>query len=266
MSESNGKGKHTALVTGASAGLGKELASLFAKDGHDVVLVARSESKLNELAADLSKTHGITAHVVAADLGKPTAPDAIVEATTRKGIFVDHLVNNAGFGSNGAFLDLPLAREVEMIEVNVTALVKLTHHYGRAMKEKGFGRIMNIASTAGFQPGPFMATYYATKAFVVSFTEALAYELEGSGVTVTCHCPGATKTEFASTAGNDKSRLFQRSGVADAKDVALHAYRSMMSGETLAVHGFLNAVGVAGVRFMPRSVVRGIAAGLNRPA
>src|SRR5205085_11683176 len=133
-------------------------------------------------------------------------------------------------------------REVEMIDVNVTALVELTHRFVRPMRDRKFGRVLNIASTAAFQPGPFMATYYATKAFVVSFSEALAYELDGTGVTVTCHCPGATKTEFASTAGNDKSKLFQRSGVADAKDVAHHAYRAMMDGEILSVHGFMNQV------------------------
>jgi short-subunit dehydrogenase len=262
--KSDGK-KQTALVTGASAGLGKELATLFAKDGHDVVLVARSEAKLKTLADELASAHGVKAHVVAADLGKASAPAAVVEATTKLGVAIDFLVNNAGFGSNGAFLDLALAREVEMIDVNVTALTKLTHHYARPMKERGFGRIMNVASTAGFQPGPFMATYYATKAYVVSFTEALSYELADTGVTVTCYCPGATKTEFASTAGNEKSRLFQRSGVAEAKDVALHAYRAMMDGEVLAVHGFLNSIGVTTVRFTPRSIVLGIAAGLNRP-
>lgn len=257
--------KQTALITGASAGLGKEFASLFAQDGHDLVLVARSEEKLEALADELSKKHGVAAHVVPADLGKATSTEAIVEATKRLGVQVDFLVNNAGFGSNGPFLELDLAREVEMVEVNITALVKLTHHYARPMKERRFGRIMNIASTAGFQPGPFMATYYATKAFVISFTEALAYELQGSGVTVTCHCPGATRTDFAATAGNEKTKLFQRSGVPEAPEVAAHAYRAMMSGDKLAVHGVLNAIGVTGVRFTPRPLMLSIVAGFNRP-
>jgi uncharacterized protein len=256
--------KRTALVTGASAGLGREMASLFAKDGHDLVLVARSESKLKTLAGDLSRAHGIAAHVVAADLGQAAAPAQIFEQTKRLDVAIDFLVNNAGFGTNGAFVDLDLAREKEMIAVNCTALLELTHHYAGPMRDRKFGRILNIGSTAGFQPGPFMATYYATKAFVVSFSEALAYELEGSGVTVTCHCPGATKTEFASTAGNDKSKLFQRSGVADAKEVALHAYRAMMDGEVLSVHGFMNKVGFHGLRITPRSIARGIAASLNK--
>lgn len=256
--------KKTALVTGASAGLGKEMAGLFAKDGHDLVLVARSESKLKTIAGDLSRAHGIDAHVVAADLGQADAPGHVFAETTKRGIDVDFLVNNAGFGTNGAFLDLELAREKEMIAVNCTSLLELTHRYAGPMRERKFGRILNIASTAGFQPGPFMATYYATKAFVVSFSEALSYELEGTGVTVTCHCPGATKTEFAATAGNDKSKLFQRSGVADAKEVAYHAYRAMMGGEVLSVHGFMNKVGVHGLRLTPRSVVRGITASLNK--
>lgn len=263
MSDS-GPSRKTALVTGASAGLGKELASLFAKDQHDLVLVARSESKLRTLAGDLSRAHGIAAHVVAADLGDAGAPAQIFERTKQLGIDVDVLVNNAGFGTNGAFLDLDLAREKEMIAVNCTALLELTHRFVNPMRARGSGRVLNIASTAGFQPGPFMATYYATKAFVISFSEALAFELAGTGVTVTCHCPGATATDFAATAGNDKSRLFQRSGVAGAKEVALHAYRAVMRGETLSIHGALNKLGVAGLRVTPRSVVRSLAAGLNK--
>jgi short-subunit dehydrogenase len=266
MAEAEKSERRTALVTGASAGLGKELASLFANDRHDVILVARSEAKLRTLASDLKEAHGITTHVVVADLGARGAAASVENQVKRLGTNVDFLVNNAGFGSNGPFLDLDLAREVEMIDVNVTSLVELTHRFARPMKERGFGRVLNIASTAGFQPGPFMATYYATKAFVISFSEALAYELDGTGVTVTCHCPGATKTEFAKAAGNDKTRLFQRSGVADAKLVALHAYRAMMKGEVLSVHGALNWIAFESLRFAPRSMARSIAAGLNRPA
>jgi short-subunit dehydrogenase len=260
------KPKHTALVTGASAGLGKEIATLAAKDGHDVVVVARSEAKLVELAGELEKAHGVKVHVISADLGARGAAKRVHEAVEELGVQVDFLVNNAGFGSNGAFLDLDLKREVEMIDVNITALVELTHYFGKRMVERKLGRVMNIASTAGFQPGPFMATYYATKAFVVMWSEALAYELDGSGVTVTCYCPGATKTEFASTAGNEKSKLFQRSGVAEAKDVALDAYKAMMSGDVLSVHGALNWIAFESLRFAPRSVARSIAASLNKPA
>jgi uncharacterized protein len=162
--------KRTALVTGASLGLGNELARLFAKDGVDLVLVARNEAKLEALARELADAHGVAAHVVASDLCRPGAATEVFEETERRGLTVDFVVNNAGFGSNGHFLDLDRAREVEMVQLNVTALVELTHLYARPMRDRGFGRVMNIASTAGFQPGPFMATYYATKAFVVSFS------------------------------------------------------------------------------------------------
>lgn len=256
--------KRTALVTGASAGLGKELAGLFAKDGHDVVLVARSEDKLRALAAELTAAHGITAHVVAADLGDPAAVSQVFSRTQALGVHVDFLANNAGFGSNGAFVDLDLARELEMVQVNVSALVALTHLFAGPMRLRGFGRILNVASTAGFQPGPFMATYYASKAFVISFSEAVAYELAEAGVTVTCHCPGATHTDFAATAGNDKTALFQRSGVARAEDVAADAYRAMQRGTVLSVHGAMNKLGVHSLRLAPRSIVRNIAAKLNR--
>ena len=258
------KPKRTALVTGASGGIGRELAQLFAADGHDLVLVARSVEKLEELAGDLGKAHGVSAIVIAADLGDPDAPAFVADQVRSRGVPIDFLVNNAGFGSNGAFLDLALNRELEMVDVNVRGLVELTHRLTRPMRDRGFGRVMNIASTAGFQAGPYMATYYATKAFVVSFTEALAFELDGSGVTVTCYCPGATATEFAKAAGNDKTRLFQRSGVADAKAVALHAYRAMMRGEVLSIHGALNWIGAQSVRFTPRALMRSVVAGLNK--
>lgn len=257
--------EHTALITGASAGLGEQFAELFARDRFDVVLVARSADRLEKLAARLREKYSIEAHVLPADLTDPAAPQNIFDTCTARGWKIDHLVNNAGFGSQGSFVEQELAREAEMVEVNCTALLKLSHLYARAMKTRGFGRIMNIASTAGFQPGPFMATYFATKAFVVSFTEALAHELRGSGVTVTAHCPGATATEFAVRAGNDKTKLFQRSGVARASDVAAHGYRAMMRGDAVAIHGAANQFGVAMVRFSPRSWVRAFAAKFNLP-
>ena len=253
-----------ALITGASAGLGEQFAHLFAQDGHDVVLVARRADRLEALGRQLQEAHKITAHVITADLTDPAAPRRLYDEVVKRGLAVEFLVNNAGFGSNGAFLDLDLAGEANMIEVNCTALLELTHLFGRPMRERKSGRILNVASTAAFQPGPYMATYYATKAFVVSFSEALAHELRGSGVTVTCHCPGATHTEFGAKAGNDKSRLFQRASVAEAPEVARHAYRAMMNGETLAVHGMLNRIAMESVRFSPRRLVRAVAASLNR--
>jgi short-subunit dehydrogenase len=254
-----------ALITGASAGLGTHFARLFARDGHDVILVARRADRLEGLAAEIQKAHSVTAHVLPADLGDPAAPQRLFDEAGRRGLQVEFLVNNAGFGSSGAFLDLDLAREAEMLEVNCSALVKLTHLFGRPMRERRSGRILNVASTAGFQPGPYMATYYATKAFVIAFTEALAHEMRGSGVTVTCHCPGPTHTEFASRAGIDAALLFRRPRVGAAEEVARHAYRAMMKGRVLAIHGLLNLFGMESERLAPRAAVRRITAALNRP-
>ena len=259
--------RHVALVTGASLGLGEQLATLFARNGHDVVLVARNEARLEALVERL-RVHQVTAHIILADLAEPSAPQKLFAAVNAKGLEIEFLVNNAGFGSNGAFLDLPLQGEADMLEVNCAAVLKLSHLFGGPMRERGHGRILNIASTAGFQPGPFMATYYATKAFVLSFSQALAHELKPHGVFVTCYCPGATATGFGARSGNEKSLLFRRgSGVAKADDVAADAYESLMQGDVLSVHGALNWVMAQSVRFSPRSWVTAIAANLNsRPA
>ena len=199
----------TALITGASAGLGLEYARLFAADKHDLVLVARRRERLDALAAELAAAHGVKVHVVTADLMEPAAPQQIVDAVAALGVEVESLVNNAGFGTNGPFWELDPAKERGMIEVNVTALVALTRAFLPGMVQRKRGRVLNIGSTAGFQPGPYMAGYYASKAFVNSFTEGLAYELRGTGVTATVSCPGATATEFALVAGNEKSKLFK---------------------------------------------------------
>lgn len=253
-----------ALITGASVGLGEQFAQRFARDGYDVVLVARNAARL-EAVAERLRFQKVKAHVLPFDLSQPTAPQALFDAVAERGLEVEFLVNNAGFGSNGAFLELDVNKEAEMIDLNCTALVRLTHLFAGPMKARKAGRILNIASTAAFQPGPFMATYYATKAFVVSFSEALAYELKDTGVTVTCYCPGATHTEFAKRSGNDRSALFRRPGVAKAEDVVSEAYDSMMRGDVLGVHGVLNWVMAEAVRFSPRAVVRAIAANLNQP-
>jgi len=256
--------RKVALITGASIGLGEQFAHLFAREGHDVILVARSVAKLEALAAKLQQEHSIQAHVLPADLGTSGAAEKLFENVTARGLEVEFLVNNAGFGSTGLFLDQALTSEAEMVDLNCTSLLKLTHLFAQPMRARKRGRVLNIASAAAFQPGPFMATYFATKAFVVSFSEALAYELKDSGVTVTCHCPGATLTGFAQRAGNEKSRLFQRPGVATAQEVAAHAYRAMMKGQVLAIHGTMNWIGVQAVRFSPRAMVRAIAANINR--
>lgn len=256
--------RKVALITGASVGLGEQFAQRFAQDGHDVILVARNAERLAALGGKLEQAHGVKAHVVPMDLSRPDAPARLFEEVGSRGLAVEFLVNNAGFGSTGPFVEQELAREVEMVDLNCTALLKLTHLFAKPMRERGSGRILNVASTAGFQPGPYMATYYATKAFVVSFSEALAYELKGTGVSVTCYCPGATQTEFATRAGNAKSRLFQRPGVAKAPDVVAHAYGAMMKGRVLSIHGLFNWLLMQSLRISPRAAVRTIAASLNQ--
>jgi len=256
-------GREVALVTGASLGIGKELAKIFAANGHDVVLVARSEDKLQSLARELEGAHGITAHVIPADLTDPSAPADIFAQLQSRGIELDYLVNNAGFGASGAFAELSLQRQMDMMHVNMDALVALTHLALQGMLVRGKGRILNIASTAAFQPGPDMAIYYATKAFVLMFSEGIAEEVKDSGVAVTAHCPGATATSFPGTAGNDTSILFKL-GAAPADKVARHAYRSMMKGRVVAIEGLMNWLSAFSVRFGPRALVRKITRWLNQ--
>jgi uncharacterized protein len=253
----------TALVTGASAGLGTELAWLLAEDKHDLVLVARRRDKLEALAAEIRAKHGVDVLVLPEDLGKPGAAARVTGALDARGVVIEVLVNNAGFGSSGAFAERELAREIEMIQVNIVSLVELTHLLLPGMIKRKSGRVLNIGSTAGFVPGAFMAIYYASKAFVNSFTEALSVELAGTGVTATVSCPGATATEFSHVAGNDKTALF-KSRVMGAREVAEDAYRAMTRGEPLRVAGFMNKVRIASLRMAPRGVIRSIAAGLNR--
>lgn len=253
----------TALITGASAGLGAEFASLFAADGHSVVLVARRRERLEALAASLEREHKVEARVIAADLADAAAPRRIFDELDAAGVHIEFLVNNAGFGSNGPFVEADLEKELGQLQVNVLALTHLTWLFLPGMVARGRGRILNLGSTAGFQPGPYMAVYYASKAYVNHFSEALSQELKGSGVTVTVSCPGATATEFAAVAGNDKSKLF-KSGVADAKAVAREAYRALHAGNPMIVHGLKNKVLMQSLRVSPRAVVRAVTAGFNK--
>jgi short-subunit dehydrogenase len=253
----------TALITGASAGLGTEFAWLFAEAGHDVVLVARRREKLDALAEKIQAKHKVTATVLVADLTDPAAPKNIFAALEEKKIAIEFLVNNAGFATSGHFASIDLKRELEMIQVNVTALVDLTSRFLPAMIARKSGRILNIGSSAGFQPGPGMAGYYATKAYVNSFTEALAFELRGTGVTATVSCPGATATEFADVANVGSSDLFA-TGAMGAREVAEHGFHAMMNADAIAVVGFKNKLAVQSLRFVPRALIVWIAARLNR--
>jgi uncharacterized protein len=258
-----GKSGRTALITGASAGLGREFARLAARDGHDVILVARREERLRELAGELGAAHAVSATVIAADLADSDAPRAIVEKIHAAGLSVDFLINNAGFGSRGAYGDSDFSREAEMLDVNIRALMELTHRFLPSMLASKSGRILNVASLAGFVPGPYMATYYATKAFVLSFSEALAVELRDTGVTVTASCPGPTSTEFGAVANSHRTNLF-RAGGADAARVALHGYRAMLAGRAVAIPGVANKLTAQVVRLSPRAAVRRVAGWLNK--
>lgn len=245
-----------ALVTGASGGIGWELAWLLARDGSDLVLVARSESKLQELAAALRREYGVQVHVVVADLSEPEAPAAVFRATEQAGISVHTVINNAGFGLYGPFLENERERQLEMIRLNVLALTDLSHRFLPGMVARGRGSLMNVASMASFVPGPGMAVYYATKAFVLSLSEALSEELRGTGVSVTAFCPGPTRTGFQDVAAVGGTRLFRSPGVMDVKPVARAGYEAMKQGAVVAVPGIGNRVLVKAMGLMPRGLVR----------
>jgi short-subunit dehydrogenase len=242
----------TALVTGASAGLGTEFARLCAAGGCDVVLVARSASRLDHLAADLVKTYGVGARSLPADLADPAAPYAIFAQLAGKP--VDILINNAGFGVRGPYAETDWARDSGLMQVNMVALAHLTKLFLPEMIRRRSGRILNVASTAAFVPGPFMVLYYASKAFVLSFSEALANEVQGTGVTVTVLCPGATRTEFAQAAGIADSDLFQGPTMG-AAEVARIGYHAMMAGKSSVIAGARNRWMIRGTRLVPRSFV-----------
>jgi hypothetical protein len=244
----------TALITGASGGIGYELALLFARDGYDCILVARSQDKLKGLAERLESEQRVKTLVLAKDLSKPTAVDEIFEEVTAASMHVDVLVNNAGFPVFGPFVDTDLRVELEMLQVNVIALTALTKLFLRGMVERRAGRILNLASTAAFLPGPLMAVYYASKAYVLSFSQALSNELRGTGVTVTALSPGPTRTGFQKRGVMEDSRLVQGQ-IADAASVALAGYRGLMAGKTIVIPGFTNKLIPWVVRLSPRGVV-----------
>jgi short-subunit dehydrogenase len=245
----------TALITGASGGIGYELAKLFARDHYNLVLVARSADKLNQIAADLQGEFPITVKAVALDLSQQPAPQFLFYQLQREGIAVDILVNNAGFATFGEFATMPEEEILSQIHLNIAALTHLTRLFLPPMLARRSGKIVNVASTAAFQPGPLMAVYYATKAYVLSFSEALANEVAGSGVSVTCFCPGATDTGFAKRAGTENTRLFKKIGAMNAEAVAQDGYSGLMAGRTLVISGTKNWLVAESVRFAPRKLV-----------
>ncbi|MEX1011291.1 MAG: SDR family oxidoreductase [Balneolaceae bacterium] len=246
--------KRRALITGASAGIGLELARIHAKNGHHMVLVARREERLLQLKEELEKAHGVEVAVIAADLSIPEAALDIHTAILRSGFEIEILINNAGFGAHGEFCRSNWAVQSGMIRLNIMALVHLTRLFSEEMVSRGEGRIMNIASTAAFQPGPFMSVYYASKHFVLAFSEGIATELRNTGISVTTLCPGPTQSEFFDRAGMKNTLLVSAMAIPDAKKVAEYGYRSMMSGKRIAVEGVLNRIGTVLVRLIPISL------------
>ncbi len=259
------KNNETALITGASSGIGAELSHQFAADGIDVVLVARSKAKLEKLADDLQREYAIKAHVIARDLSVETAPEEIYDELKGQGITIDYLVNNAGFGNFGPFIDQNLDNELDMLRVNVLALTALTRLFLPSMIEKGRGHILNLASVASFMPGgPGMAAYFASKAFVLPFSTALSAELRGTGVKVTALCPGPTKTDFDYSGDLSKTLLFTHN-LSTAKKVAAQGYRAMKRGQRTFVPGLVNKIlAVAGV-LPPRGIPLAITGFLLKP-
>lgn len=247
----------TVLITGASSGIGLELAKCFAAEGCRLVLVARNTEALQALADELRATHACETRVLPADLGDPESPGRIYDALQQAGVGVDVLVNNAGFGAHGDFAALPLPRQLAMVQVNVTALMHLTGLFLPGMRTRRRGSVLNVGSVAGFQPGPGMAVYFATKAFVLSFGEALAEELRGSGVTVTTLCPGPTKTNFGKVANFRGGQHLTRHAMSAAA-VARAGHTALRRGQVLSIPGLTNRFLTLLVRLIPRGVVRRI--------
>ena len=240
-------------------GIGLELARVFAANSHDLIMVARHRDTLEAEAGKLEGKYGITATVLPFDLADPDSPEALFDAVHNEGLEVEFLVNNAGFGLRGEFSETDIARELDMIQVNIVALTHLTKLFLPPMLKRKSGRILNVASTAAFQPGPLMAVYYASKAYVLSFSEAVGEELRDSGVTVTALCPGPTATNFADTAEMSTSRLFTSAGVSTAADVAHYGYGAAMRGARVAIPAVRDRVMVQAERLVPRAVVTRLA-------
>lgn len=245
----------TALITGASNGIGFELAKIHASKGDDLVLVARSKSKLDELKTDLQNQYKVKVYVIGKDLSAHNSAQEVYEETTRQKIQIDYLINNAGFGDFGMFAEADWDKQLQMINLNITTLTQFTKLYLQDMLRRKSGKIMNVASTAAFQSGPTMAVYYATKAYVLSFSEAVDNEVSDKGITVTTLCPGATESGFQAAAAMEESALVKGKKLPTAKEVAEYGYRSMMKGKTVAIHGLKNYLLANSVRFTPRALV-----------
>ena len=248
--------RQTVLITGASMGIGHDMALDLAERAGHLILVARNEEALRQLANRVESERGVKTTVIAMDLARPDAAESLYRQVGERGLVVEVLVNNAGFGLKGAFLELPLAEQQRMMQLNMSTLTALCHLFGQDMQRRGGGRILNVASVAAFQPGPLMAVYCATKAFVLSLSEALDTEMQPAGVRVTALCPGAVDTHFHVVAKNDSKLIL---GMAmQPQPVAREAVRGLWRGRRIVIPGWLNRLSVFSVRFMPRRWVTGV--------
>lgn len=253
-----------ALITGASVGIGRELARIFAESGHDLVLVARNVEQLKQVAAECQSLGSGTARVLPKDLSVPGAAREIFDELKRDGVAIDVLVNNAGFGNYGRFAEVDLDADLRLLQVNIVALTALTKLFLPDMLARGSGRIMNVASMAAFQPGPYLSTYYASKAYVLHFSEAIASECAGRGVIVSALCPGPVATEFQARAGITGARHFKGKATMDARTVALAGYHGLMRGRRIVIPGKANNLLVQLTRLMPRRFTTFAAGKLNK--
>jgi len=254
----------TCLITGASSGIGRDLASIAAADNFDLVLVARRGTALRDVASECERRHGVKVTIIPADLGDPTAARVLCAELRARGIEVHTLINNAGLGAGGTVADLPLEAQLNIIQVNITALTELTRRLLPAMIQRGTGAILNVASTAAFLPGPNMAVYYASKAYVLSFTDALGEELRGTSIHVSALCPGPTSTEFASTAGTSALKIFRQRGIVmPSYTVARIGWEGLLSNTRVVIAGLQNRLLRQSLRIVPRALVARLSASLN---
>jgi len=244
--------QQTSLITGASSGIGLELARVMARNGINLVLTARREERLNQLKKELENQYSVRVHFIPLDLAKPESPQQLYNFCQKEELNIDILINNAGIGDYGLFQKNEWEKTATMIDLNMKSLTHLTRLFLPDMIQRKNGRIMNVASTASFQPGPLMSVYYATKHYVLAFSEALANEVAEHNVTVTALCPGPTKSEFQETANMQKSKLVDRLPMPDSAEVAEYGYRAMVNGKRVAVHGVMNKIMAKAVSFLPR--------------
>ena len=247
--------RKTALITGASGGIGAEFAKILARNKDNLILVARSKIKLDELKKELEDKHNISVFTIEKDLSHPGAAKEVYDELKENGISIDYLINNAGFGDFGLFAESDWNKQEKMINLNVISLAHLTRLFLPDMICRRSGKILNVASTASFQPGPTMSVYFATKAFVLSFSEAIDNEVREYGITVTALCPGSTKSNFHSVAAMEGRKPPERNNIPSAREVAEFGYKAMMKGKTVAIHGFKNSLLANSIRFGPRSLV-----------